>query len=168
MSFLTYDETRPWAKAIQEEISERRMPPWDAVKGFGEFRHEASLTPEEIKLFNDWVEGGAPQGDPKYLPSTPGAAPVRPAWRGRTLPAKDGFTLTRDITLLALRPVGVSDGGSLLATAESPEGAVEPLLWIRQFQTKRNRTYELAVPMRLPRGTRIRIEGSGHLMLGVQ
>lgn len=161
MSFLTYDETRPWAKAIQEEISERRMPPWDAVKGFGEFRHEASLTPEEIKLFNDWVEGGAPKGDDKYLPPTPVVPAPAPAWRGRWLTARDGLVLTRDLTLAAVKATG-----ALEATAELPDGAVEPLLWIRQF--KRVRVYEFAVPLRLPRGTRIRSTGAGLLSLGVQ
>ena len=37
-SLLTYDEARPWAKAIQEEVLERRMPPWGAIKGFGDFQ----------------------------------------------------------------------------------------------------------------------------------
>ena len=34
-SLMTYEESRPWAKAIKEEVLERRMPPWGAVKGFG-------------------------------------------------------------------------------------------------------------------------------------
>ena len=162
MRFLTYDETRPWAKAIQEEISERRMPPWDAVKGFGEFRHEASLTPEEIKLFNDWVEGGAPKGDDKYLPATPAGPAALAEWRGKWLAARDGQVLTGDLTLAALKPLGVME-----VTAELPDGAVEPLIWIRQF--KRVRVYELWTPLRLPRGTRIRIAGGGApLALGLQ
>src|SRR4051812_11822963 len=37
MSLATYDEARPWAKAIKEEVLERRMPPWGAVRGIGEF-----------------------------------------------------------------------------------------------------------------------------------
>ena len=47
-SIMTYDEARPWAKAMQEEVLERRMPPWGAVKGFGEFRDDQALTPEQI------------------------------------------------------------------------------------------------------------------------
>ena len=160
MSFLSYDETRPWAKAIQEEVSERRMPPWDAVKGFGEFRHEASLTPEEIKLFNDWVEGGAPKGDDKYLPATPLVPVTPPAWRGRWVPVRDGLVLSRDFNVAALKP-----SGAIEVTAELPDGAVEPLIWIRQF--KRVRVYELSTPLRLPRGTRIRVNGAGQLALGL-
>jgi hypothetical protein len=169
MAFLTYDETRPWAKAIQEEVSERRMPPWDAVKGFGEFKHEASLTPEEVKLFNDWVEGGAPKGDDKYLPPSPKAPVAAPAWRGASLPAADGTVLTRGIVLGAVRVTSLAPKGTLQATAELPGGAIEPVLWIRQFTPAHNRTYELATPLALPRGTRIRLEGSpgARLMLGI-
>ena len=39
-SLVKYEEARPWAKAIKEEVLERRMPPWGAVKGFGEFRDD--------------------------------------------------------------------------------------------------------------------------------
>ena len=35
---ITYQDARPWAKAIRDEVLNRRMPPWDAVKGVGEFR----------------------------------------------------------------------------------------------------------------------------------
>ena len=65
---MTYSEARPWAKAMQEEVLERRMPPWGAVKGFGDFRNDQALTPEQIELVADWVEGGAPEGEPKDLP----------------------------------------------------------------------------------------------------
>src|SRR6202140_4898073 len=70
-SLLTYQEARPWAAAIKEEVLERRMPPWGAVKGFGEFRDDQALTPEQMELIGDWVEGGAPEGEPKDLPATP-------------------------------------------------------------------------------------------------
>jgi len=168
MAFLTFDETRPWAKAIQEEVSERRMPPWDAVKGFGEFRHEASLTPEEIKLFNDWVEGGAPKGDDKYAPPAPRIPAPSRGWRGPQLPITDGTVLTRAWRLAAVRVVRLDEGASIQVTAETPDGAVEPLLWIRQYKAGRNRTYELATPLVLPPGTRIRVEGAAaRLWLGV-
>src|SRR5213079_1453424 len=61
-SLATYEEARPWAKAIEEEVLERRMPPWGAVKGFGDFQDDQALTQEDISVFADWVEGGAPEG----------------------------------------------------------------------------------------------------------
>src|SRR6187455_1350790 len=70
-SLMTYAEARPWAVAIKEEILSRRMPPWGAVKGFGEFRNDQGLTQEQIELITAWVEGGVPEGDPADLESNP-------------------------------------------------------------------------------------------------
>ena len=41
MSFLTYKETRPWAAAIREAVSTRKMPPWHADPAHGTFRNRA-------------------------------------------------------------------------------------------------------------------------------
>jgi hypothetical protein len=70
-SLATYDEARPWAKAIKEEVLEKRMPPWNAVKGYGDFSNAPTLTQRDIDLIVNWVEGGAPKGDDKDLPSEP-------------------------------------------------------------------------------------------------
>lgn len=71
MSLAIYDEARPWAKAIKEELLEKRMPPWHAVRGYGEFRNAPAITQREIDLIVNWVEGGAPKGDDKDLPAGP-------------------------------------------------------------------------------------------------
>ena len=47
------------------------MPPWGAIKGFGDFRNDPSLTQDEMNRIAEWVEGGAPEGDPQYLPKIP-------------------------------------------------------------------------------------------------
>src|SRR5215472_14006193 len=70
-SLETYKAARPWAKAIGEEVLERRMPPWGAVKGFGDFRSDQGLTAEQLELIVDWEEGGAPEGEEKDLPDKP-------------------------------------------------------------------------------------------------
>src|ERR1051325_6403616 len=64
-AFEHYEQARPWAKAIEEEVLNRRMPPWNAVKGFGRFQNDQGLTQQELTVISDWVEGGAPEGDPK-------------------------------------------------------------------------------------------------------
>jgi hypothetical protein len=71
MSLATYEEARPWAKAIKEEILEKRMPPWHAVKGYGEFRNAPPLAQRDVDLIVNWVEGGAPKGEDKDLPAGP-------------------------------------------------------------------------------------------------
>src|SRR4030095_3679296 len=59
---------RPWAKAFKEEILERRMPPFQPVKGFGSFYNDYTLTQHEMDQIVSWVEGGAPKGVDKDLP----------------------------------------------------------------------------------------------------
>jgi hypothetical protein len=63
MPFLTYAETRPWAKAIREAILLKKMPPWFAEPGYGPFSNDRSLSQEEIDTVVKWVDGGAPEGN---------------------------------------------------------------------------------------------------------
>lgn len=63
MSLATYEEARPWAIAIKEEILSRRMPPWPAERGYGDFANDVGLTERERAFLIAWVDGGAPKGD---------------------------------------------------------------------------------------------------------
>ncbi len=71
MSLLTYDDVRPHAKDIRDEVSEGHMPPWHAAAPKGTFLNERGLTPDEKDVLVRWAAGGAPEGDPKDLPPTP-------------------------------------------------------------------------------------------------
>src|SRR5215472_15202541 len=73
-SLVTYREARPWAEAIKQQVLERRMPPWNAVKGFGEFKNDRGLTQEDLEIIAEWVNGGVPEGNAIYLPPTPDVA----------------------------------------------------------------------------------------------
>lgn len=70
ISLDTYLNARPWAKAFKEEILERRMPPFQTARGFGNFENDYQLTQHEIDLIVSWVDGGTPKGEDKDLPST--------------------------------------------------------------------------------------------------
>ncbi|MFN0166551.1 MAG: hypothetical protein ACKV22_08970 [Bryobacteraceae bacterium] len=155
----TYEEVRPWAKAIREEVLERRMPPWDAAPGFGEFRNDSSLTQLETDWLVDWVEGGAPRGNELYLPDRPPANPpviesMRPGLR-----VTQSRRLTRRLRLTAIQPVDVPPGGSLHVLASLPDGGRRYLLWIPQF--RKTRVYWLREPMDLPAGSVITVQGAG-------
>jgi hypothetical protein len=63
MSFLTYESTRPWAKAIKQAVTTRKMPPWFADPTYGSFRNDASLTTQEIAILSAWADNGAPEGN---------------------------------------------------------------------------------------------------------
>ncbi len=71
----TYQQVRPWARAIREEILERRMPPWPFALGSRPFANEIGLTVRERALMLSWVDGGTPRGDDKDLPLPPAAIP---------------------------------------------------------------------------------------------
>ena len=70
MSFITYQDTRPWARAIKDKTALREMPPWFVEKNIGiqEFKDDISLTNEEIETLAAWADAGAPQGDPADMP----------------------------------------------------------------------------------------------------
>ena len=63
MSFMSYAETRPWARAIARKVESREMPPWFADEPKGVFENERGLTDAEIETILAWVEAGAPAGD---------------------------------------------------------------------------------------------------------
>ena len=160
MPLTTYDEARPWAAAIKHEVLTRRMPPWGAVKGFGAFRNDASLSLPEIAVLSSWVQGGAPEGDPLYFEPfhahEEGAGAEQPA---------DARMSIRGQALLdrSLVATGVSvapDPGSpwLQLTAHLPGGAVEHLLWLRGERPAAPMDYWFLRRTELPSGTRLRCE----------
>ncbi len=154
MSLVNYEEARPWAKAIREEVLERRMPPWGAVKGFGEFRDDASLSDIEISWLAQWVEGGAPKGDDIYLPRPPDPAPAAGAPpRSSKLALRDRLTLPRDLTAIGIAP----QAAPLRATAFLPGGVAVPLVWIQNRTPHTPAAYFFREQFRLPKGTQIRV-----------
>ena len=153
----TFEQARPWAKAIKEEVLERRMPPFDAVKGFGDLRDDQALTQEEIHLISDWVEGGSPEGDPALLPKDPHFQAPSPVARYVGRRVDRGWQLhsqTRDhgyrhpAQKLAGRQVGEGDG-------QLPDGVIEPLIWLYDYKPQFDRTYYFRKPLKLSAGTKI-------------
>ena len=70
MSLVTYQEVRPWARAIKNRVIAREMPPWHVDKNIGiqAFKDDPSLSDEEIAMVSAWVDNGAPLGDPADMP----------------------------------------------------------------------------------------------------
>jgi len=160
-SLMSYAEARPWAAAIKEEVLERRMPPWGAVKGFGEFKDDQGLTEEQIELIADWVEGGAPEGDPKLLPKVPEFAQNRPIRLRPGIPVEGGLTLKTGITLAGIQPQKIADGGSAMVTATRPDGSIEPLLWLYNYNPKFPHVYWYQAGLHLAAATRIEVTPPG-------
>lgn len=69
MSFLSYKDTRPWAKAIKAAVLNKKMPPWFADPAHGQFANDRSLSQQEIDILSAWADNGAKEGDAKDAPA---------------------------------------------------------------------------------------------------
>jgi hypothetical protein len=163
-SMAEYKDAFPWRTAIKEEVLERRMPPWGAVKGFGDFRNDQALTPEQLELLTSWAQGGSPEGDAVNLPPKDKLAEMMKdsAWRGGKaqathrkgeITASGDFKLTKPFTLDGLLPAPGSEGNSFQMIAEFPDGRIEPLLWLDGYKAQFAHPFLFLSPMKLPAGT---------------
>jgi len=69
MTFMSYKETRPWAKAIKQAVQTRKMPPWFADRAVGHFSNDRSLSDAEIATLTAWADTGATEGNAKDAPA---------------------------------------------------------------------------------------------------
>src|SRR5262245_55842637 len=85
MSLVTYEDVRPWARAIKQRTSigpkAGVMPPWYVEKNIGiqQFHNDPSLSDDEIALIGKWADAGAPRGNPGDMPP-PKTYADRNAW----------------------------------------------------------------------------------------
>lgn len=81
MSLMNYQQVKPFAALIKDRTSKRIMPPWhnDPTTGIQQFKNDASLSEEQIASIGNWVDAGAPEGDPADLPA-PITLPHGGAW----------------------------------------------------------------------------------------
>ena len=68
MALLTYEQARPWAKAIKTAVVSKKMPPWFADPAYGHFANERRLSAREVELLSAWADAGAPAGAEKDAP----------------------------------------------------------------------------------------------------
>lgn len=69
MALLTYDQARPWAKAIKSAVVTRTMPPWHADPRYGSFANQRALSETDIRTISAWADAGAPPGDLAAAPA---------------------------------------------------------------------------------------------------
>src|ERR1051326_7052679 len=85
MALTTYEEVRPWARAIKQRTSigpkAGVMPPWYVEKNLGiqQFQNDPSLSEDEIAMIGKWADSGAPRGNPADMPP-PKVYADRNAW----------------------------------------------------------------------------------------
>jgi hypothetical protein len=163
----TYEEARPWAVAIKEQVLSRSMPPWGAVKGFGNLAKDGALNQEELMIIAAWVIGGAPKGDPSLLPKDP--PPVKSADEPSTT---DGLVIdtrgsvTRPLRAVGLRTISPGKVDSARITARLPDGRIEPLVWLYRYDAKYRSAFYFKDSIELPAGSTI--ESSTPLQFALQ
>lgn len=98
MSLMSYQEVRPWARAITEQVTARSMPPWKPEPGAGgPFIGDRRLSDQQVALIQQWVAEGAVEGSPSDLPPVP----ERPA----------GWRLAEPDLVIEIPPYTLSPGG---------------------------------------------------------
>src|SRR5262245_25402046 len=97
MSLLTYENTRPWAKAIKAAVISKQMPPWFADPHYGEFRNAPKMTQVDIDTLAAWADGGAREGDSR-------SQPAAPQWA-------DGWRIQPDVVVSMPQPYRVAARG---------------------------------------------------------
>ena len=151
----SYKEARPWAVSIKEQVLSRTMPPWGAVKGFGDLSPDHSLSQEEIIIIAAWVIGGSPQGDPKLLPKPaahPPTAPPAPQLKDAII-IETHTELSHRLQAAGIRPISDIVVPSARLIARLPDGKIQPLVWLYRFDPKLDKAFTFTQPLDLPIGT---------------
>ncbi len=99
MSLLTYQATRPWAKAIKTAVLSKKMPPWFAGQTPRHFTNERKLSEGEINTLVAWVDSGAVEGDAKDRPAA--------------LEFQDGWNIKPDMIVEMPHPFQVPASGDV-------------------------------------------------------
>jgi hypothetical protein len=148
----TYEQVRPWAVDIKEQVLSRAMPPWGAVKGFGDLSPDNALSQEEMLMIAGWVIGGAPEGDPALASKAPPVqAPKPPRPQQPILQVDRELRLTRAAIIGGLEPLAAAASAKITATL--PDGSVVPLVWLYKYDPASKVAFRFAKPLRLPAGS---------------
>jgi hypothetical protein len=99
MPLLTFEQTRPWARAIKAAVQSKKMPPWFAEPGVGHFENERRLLDREIELISKWVDAGAPAGNQADAPPP--------------LKFENGWNITPDIVVEMPKPYEIPAQGTV-------------------------------------------------------
>ena len=165
---MTYPEVQPRLTEIKNQVLNRRMPPWGAVEGFGDFRNDQALTQEEIEMISDWIDGDAPRGNNRNQlpPVQKFSKPARFVKPKDTLEVRGDLTLIRPFVLDGIYPESIASDVNARIIARFPDSHIEPLLWLHEYNQRFPHPFLFRQPIELPAGTIIRgIPPNGHITL---
>ena len=138
MSLLTYEQARPWARAMKYRTGRVGkpdvMPPWYIEKDIGiqHYKGDVSLSADEIAAIAEWADNGAPRGEtveetvaaeaadssgweigePHLVLTSPEieVSPTAPDWWGPMGETETGLTEDRYVSAIEMREVNTFEG----------------------------------------------------------
>jgi hypothetical protein len=140
MPLVTYEQVRPYARAIADSVKRRNMPPWFADPNVGQFSNDPTPKPQEIATLVAWAKAGAPAGDPRDAPAPPQLA------RGWTIPRPD-------VVIRMPVPVALPANGDVQYTYEIVHTGFTQDKWVSMSEirpTSRGNVHHAVVYVRPP------------------
>jgi mono/diheme cytochrome c family protein len=131
MALTTFEEVRPWARAIKQKVVAGEMPPYryDRHVGIQRLKYDLRLSEAEIQTIARWVDSGAPLGNRADLPA-PITFPDPNEWAfAKTFGPPDLIVKTKPFTLPArgqdtwwrpIVPTGVTKDRCIKAVSVKP------------------------------------------------
>jgi hypothetical protein len=131
MALTTFEEVRPWARAIKQKVVAGEMPPYryDRHVGIQDLKYDLRLTEAEIQTIARWVDSGSPLGSRADLPA-PITFPDPNEWAfAKTFGPPDIIVKTKPFTLPArgqdvwwrpIVPTGVTTDRCIKAVSVKP------------------------------------------------
>jgi len=154
-SLMRFPDVQPRAVSIKGAVLSRRMPPWGAVKGYGDFRNDQGLSEEQLSLITDWVDSDTPKGsNPNVLPKEPKfGKESKPRTPKNSVTVRGEYTLTKTMTIDGILPEAIPARASLKVFAARPNGSIEPMVWLYEYSDKFPHSFLFRKPLSLPAGT---------------
>jgi hypothetical protein len=148
MPFLTYEQTRPWAKSIKNAVLTKKMPPWYAGEHSTQFSNDRSLSAADRNTLIAWVDADAPAGNPADAPkpmqwaqgwsigepdqvfTTPAALaiPAKGTVEYQYVIVPTGFTEDRYVQMVEARPTDREHTHHIVAYIRPPQSK-----WLRDY-----------------------------------
>ncbi len=122
MSLISYEQTRPWARAIQKAVLARQMPPWFADPQYGHFANERRLSTRELEVIDNWVKAGAPAGRDKDAPPP--------------LTFNDGWNLKPDVVIEMPKAFELPARGTINYKYVVVKGSFTEDLWVSSAEMR--------------------------------
>jgi hypothetical protein len=123
MALMSFEDVRPWARAIRSKVSSREMPPWGADPAIGKWANDISLSAHDIDTITAWVDGGAPEGDKADLPKAPVFA--------------DGWSIGEpDLVFSMLKPFSVPADGTVPYVYVTIPTNLKEDIWVKAIELR--------------------------------